>query len=98
VVSRNVSVADISARVKELVGELLVMDPTDIRDDDRLLDLDMEEESLGLDSLDSLQLALALAKEYEIYEKVEIEWDRVATVQDLALFVSEVLAARESVS
>ena len=93
-VSQNVSVAEVTERIKQLVGELLVIDPEAIQDDDRLLDLDVEEDSLGLDSLDSLQLALALAKEYEIYEKVEIEWERVTTVKDLALYVCEILSTR----
>jgi acyl carrier protein len=89
-----VSLPEISERIKELVGDLLDIDPNDIEDSDRLLDTNIEEDSLGLDSLESVQLALAIANEYEIYEPVDIEWERVQTVKDLSLYVCEILSTR----
>ena len=89
------TVADLRQRLKEIiVSELMIPDLTvaDIDDERSLFD-----SGLALDSVDALQLVLAIEKEYDIrIDKQEVDPERMQTVAGIAAFVEEKLEARPS--
>lgn len=76
----------VTQRLRELLAELLQTDPSTIQGGDSILG-DESSDGLGLDSLDVLKLALALADEFDLTEPTEIDWQAVNTVADAAALV-----------
>lgn len=90
----SVSIEGIVGRVKELLAEMLDgVAPGDIREDLPLFDVEPWDDGLGLDSLDSLKLLVALANEYDLDPALEIDYSRVRTVRQIAEYVHELLTA-----
>ena len=81
------SIGAVATRTRELLAEILCVDPQDIRDDVALFDADADLDGLELDSLDSLKLAVALAEEYDLDPAVEIDYARVRTVREIAEYI-----------
>ena len=65
-----------SERIKEILAELLQIDPHTITEDSLLVD------DLGADSLDLFQLQMRLEQEYEIEMDDRLE-ERIFTVRDV---------------
>lgn len=85
---------DTRLRIKQLIVESLQLDgmtPEMIADDVLLWG-----EGLGLDSVDALELVVALEKEYGFkIENEEIDREALATVASLAVFVTELRASQK---
>jgi len=85
---------DTRRRIKEIIVESLNLEgmtPEMIGDDTPLWG-----EGLGLDSVDALELVVALEKEYGFkIENEEIDQEALATVANLARFTEELKANRE---
>ncbi len=83
---------DIRSRLKHLVVDTLHLDglaPDSIADDSPLFG-----EGLGLDSVDALELVVALEKEFQIrIQSHEVGKDAFASISALAAFVEGRLAA-----
>ncbi len=71
-------------KVQELLAEQLNCDPDEIQMDSEL------KEELGADSLDAVELAMALEEEYDI-EMQDEDLDRFKTVGDIVEFLQEKL-------
>ncbi len=71
-------------KVQELLAEQLSCDPDEITMDSEL------KEELGADSLDAVELAMALEEEYDI-ELQDEDLDRFKTVGDIVEFLREKL-------
>jgi acyl carrier protein len=82
----DVTLETVNARIRELLAALLGVDPASIADSAEIL-ADADSGGLGLDSLDVLMLAIALADEYGLSDPVEIDWNSIVTVKDAAAFV-----------
>lgn len=85
----------IRSRIKQLIVDCLRfegMSPADIADETPLFG-----EGLGLDSVDALELMVALEKEFRIkFQSHEVGRETLATVSSLASFVQgRVLAAEQ---
>jgi len=90
----DVSIEGIKARVKELLASMVGdLEPGDIPDDLPLFDVEREADGLELDSLDGLQLAVALANEYDLDPAVEMDYSRLRTVQDIAEHLQSLIAS-----
>jgi acyl carrier protein len=79
----------LEAEIKELLIEALMLEdltPADIHTTEPLF-----VEGLGLDSIDALEIAMALEQRYgvTIDEDAEANRERFASVQSLAAFVAE---------
>jgi acyl carrier protein len=87
--------AAVRARIKTLIVESLHLQgtaPSDIGDEAPLFG-----EGLGLDSVDALELMVALEKEYGLrIEGHQVGKETFTSVSTLAAFVQERLAARPS--
>jgi len=87
--------AETRSRIKEIIVESLNLEgmtPEMIEDDTLLWG-----EGLGLDSVDALELVVALEKEYGFkIENEEIDQEALATVTSLAHFVEELVANQEA--
>jgi acyl carrier protein len=88
------AVKDLTRRLKEIIVESLNLEgtsPDSIADDEPLFG-----EGLGLDSVDALELVVALEKEYGIrIRSDEIDPQAFATVDSLSRFVAGRQAAAE---
>jgi acyl carrier protein len=84
----------VTLRIRELLAELLQTDPSTIHGGDSILG-DKDSDGLGLDSLDVLKLALALADEFDLKEPTEIDWQTVNTVADAAALVHRLAAGSQ---
>jgi acyl carrier protein len=85
---------DLELEVKKLIVDVLLLDdvePADIDTDAPLL-----VEGLGLDSIDALELAMAISKRYAIKFRPDEQRNRVAfgSVRALAAYIEENRAAR----
>lgn len=81
--------ADLEQEIKELIVEALMLEdvtPDEIGNDEPLFI-----DGLGLDSIDALELAIALEKKYGVTIKASEEEKRkiFSTVKELALYVSQ---------
>lgn len=83
--------SEIRSRIKEVIIESLNLEgmtPADIADD-----MPLWGDGLGLDSVDALELIVALEKEYGFkVENEEIDREALADVASLAVFVTELQA------
>lgn len=67
----------------QLLSEQFDVDPQDIT-----LNTDLEEE-LGADSLDAVELALALEEEFDLENLLEEDMNKFHTVGDIVEFIQE---------
>ena len=84
---------DLVLELKKLIVEVLLLDdvrPTEIDTDAPLL-----VEGLGLDSIDALELAMAISKRYAVKFRPDEERNRAAfgSVRALAAYIKEYRAA-----
>lgn len=87
---------DLKLRIKQLIIDSLMLDditPDDIEDADPLF-----VEGLGLDSIDALELAMAIHKEFGVKTSAEDERNReyFYSVNSLAEFIQREMAADAS--
>jgi acyl carrier protein len=71
---RRVPIPELETRVKQILTNRLGIPPEDIRTDAKLV------EELGMDSLDAVELAIAIEREF----KVELSDQQVATLETVA--------------
>lgn len=85
--------ADLEREIKELIVEALMLE--DVTPDEIGADEPLFIDGLGLDSIDALELAIALEKKYGVTIKASEEEKRkiFSTVRELALYVSQHRAA-----
>jgi acyl carrier protein len=81
-----IDTAEISARVRDVVGSLVPDGPRDVRSADRLTDL-------GFDSLATLELAMALETEFDLPEVPEGQTVELATVGDIETLIGSLVGA-----
>ncbi len=81
---------DIAQQVKEIVAEIWRESPAgndgtwqDIADDVPLYSLEEDEESLGLDSLDALEIAMVVEERFDLVLPTEIEPADIRTVRQI---------------
>jgi acyl carrier protein len=82
-----VSATDVAASLREVMADRLGIAPEQITPEARLV------EDLGLDSLDAVELAIAVERRFEI-EVAEEELARLQTVADMLALVESRTAAR----
>lgn len=75
--------------IKELIVEALMLD--DVRPEDIDSDAPLFVEGLGLDSIDALELAMAIDKKFGVRIRADDEQNRhiFANVKNLAAYVSQ---------
>jgi acyl carrier protein len=78
--------ADITARVRDVVGSLVPGGRREVQAADRLTDL-------GFDSLATLELAMALETEFDLQEVPEGQTVEMATVGDIETLVAALVGA-----
>lgn len=80
------SQAEISARVRDVVGSLVPGGHREVQAADRLTDL-------GFDSLATLELAMALETEFDLQEVPEEQTVEMATVGDIETLIGSLTGA-----
>ena len=84
--------------VKEQVSYLKdhKIEPSEVKDDQLLFNVDEEavDNSLGLDSLDGVELAMALESEFDLGTPEEIDLKQFRTVDDIVSFVVDLLGQK----
>ncbi len=85
----------IRSYIKEQIAYLKdhTITPAEVRDDQPLFsdDQEGEAESLGLDSLDGVELAMALESEFNLGTPEDIDLKQFRTVDDIVDFVVDLL-------
>ena len=91
--------ADIAQQVKEIIAGIWRESPTgkdgtwqDISDDIPLYGLEEGEESLGLDSLDALEIAMVVEERFDVVLPTEIEPADIRTVRQVVEMLNRLLA------
>ncbi len=91
--------ADIAQQVKEIVAEIWRESPggpggtwQDISDDVPLYSLEEGEESLGLDSLDALEIAMVVEETFDIVLPTEIEPADIRTVRQVVEMLNKLIS------
>ena len=86
-------------RVKEIIASVYMRAPRertltwrDIGDDDPLYSLEEGEESLGLDSLDAVEIATELEEEFDVVLPAEIDPTELRTVRQVMSLLERYLA------
>ena len=86
-------------RVKEIIASVYMRGPReraltwrDIGDDDPLYSLEEGEESLGLDSLDAVEIATELEEEFDVVLPAEIDPTELRTVRQVMSLLERYLA------
>ncbi|GAB4200373.1 MAG: xanthomonadin biosynthesis acyl carrier protein XanC [Sandaracinaceae bacterium] len=81
--------ADLEREIKELIVEALMLD--DVRPEDIDASAPLFVEGLGLDSIDALELAMAIDKKFGVRIRADDEANKAifANVKNLAAFVSQ---------
>ncbi len=74
------------------------IEPSEVRDDQPLFSDEESpaENSLELDSLDGVELALAIEEEYNLGTPEDVDMKRFRTVDDIVEFVTELLAEKDA--
>lgn len=80
---------DLEKQIKELIVEALMLD--DVRPEDIDSDAPLFAEGLGLDSIDALELAMAIDKKFGVRIRADDEQNRhiFANVKNLAGYVQQ---------
>ena len=78
---------DIEKRVIKVLAEYLGISEQGIHKDTLLI------EELGIDSLNGLEIEIAIEKEFDINEFYEVELDKIKTVQDIITAIEKNLHA-----
>jgi acyl carrier protein len=80
---------DLEKQIKELIVEALMLD--DVRPEDIDSDAPLFVEGLGLDSIDALELAMAIDKKFGVRIRADDEQNRhiFANVKNLAGYVQQ---------
>ena len=92
-----VEMTEVTQRVKEIIAEVWRESSPDagtwreIQDDVPLYPRDAEEESLGLDSLDALEIAMLIEEAFDVVLPTEIEPDDIRTVGQVVDLLARVL-------
>lgn len=81
---------EVTRRVYQVIARLLNIEEESIRAEDSIFEHD-DRPGLGLDSLDVLNLSVALADEFDIREPPDIDWASVTTVDQAASVLYGVL-------
>ncbi len=76
--------AEISTRVRDVVGSLVPSGPREVQAADRLSDL-------GFDSLSTMELAMALETEFDLQEVPEEQSVEMVTVGDIEVLVGSLV-------
>jgi len=76
--------AEISIRVRDVVGSLVPSGPREVQSADRLSDL-------GFDSLSTMELAMALETEFDLQEVPEEQSVEMETVGDIEVLVGSLV-------
>lgn len=86
-------------RVKEIIASVYMRAPRereltwrDIGDDDALYSMGEGEESLGLDSLDAVEIATELEEEFDVVLPAEIDPTELRTVRQVISLLERYLA------
>jgi len=77
--------AEIEARIKKLIATQLEMEVSEIRNEAEFI------KDLGADSLDVVELIMAVEDEFEIDEIPDEDAEKVVTVQDVINYLVEKL-------
>jgi acyl carrier protein len=90
--------ADIAQQVKEIIAEIWRESPAgkdgvwqDIADDVPLYSLEEDEDSLGLDSLDALEIAMVVEERFDVVLPTEIEPEDIRTVRQVVELLHRLL-------
>jgi acyl carrier protein len=83
------SLEHLEAEIKKLIVEAVVLE--DLAPDDIDPSAPLFGEGLGLDSIDALEIAMALEERYGVVtdDDVELNQERFASVRSIAAFVAE---------
>ena len=83
------SLESLEAEIKKLIVEAVVLE--DLSPDDIDPGAPLFGEGLGLDSIDALEIAMALEERYGVVtdDDVELNQERFASVRSIATFVAE---------
>ena len=91
--------ADIAQQVKEIIADIWRESPAgkdgtwqDISDDIPLYSLEEGEESLGLDSLDALEIAMVVEERFDVVLPTEIEPADIRTVRQVVEMLNRLLS------
>lgn len=89
---------DLEKRLKALIVEALMLE--DVKAEDIESEAPLFVDGLGLDSIDALELAIAIDKEFGVRIKPDDERTRevFSSVKSLATFLAEEMAAAKSAS
>ena len=90
--------ADIAQQVKEIIAEIWLESPVgkdatwqDIADDLPLYSVGDDEESLGLDSLDALEIAMVVEERFDVVLPPEFEPADIRTVRHVVDLLNRLL-------
>lgn len=90
-------------RVKEIIASVYMRGPRereltwrDIGDDDPLYSIEEGEESLGLDSLDAVEIATELEEEFDVVLPAEIDPTELRTVRQVISLLGRYLAEQRA--
>ncbi len=91
--------ADMAQQVKEIIAEIWRESPVgkdgiwqDIADDVPLYSLEEGEESLGLDSLDALEIAMVVEERFDVVLPTEIEPADIRTVRQVVEMLNRLIS------
>ncbi len=73
---------DVATKVKQIIAEQLGVDEPEIKNESSFID------DLGADSLDTVELVMALEEEFGL-EIPDEEAEKIATVQDAVTYIEE---------
>jgi acyl carrier protein len=86
-------------RIKEIIASVYMRSPRDrqvswqdIADDDALYSLGEGEESLGLDSLDAVEIATELEEEFDVVLPAELDPSELRTVRQVKALLERYVA------
>jgi acyl carrier protein len=85
VAENTIDQAEISARVRDVVGSLVPGGPRVVQASDQLTDL-------GFDSLATMELAMALETEFDLKEVPEEQTVQMATVGDIEILIGSLVS------
>ena len=89
---------DMAQQVKEIIAEIWRESPAgtggawqELADDVPLYSLEEDEESLGLDSLDALEIAMVVEERFDVVLPTEIEPEDIRTVRQIVELLNKLI-------